>query len=178
MTADDGQGELAIELPMRYLPEAAIIRMLEHRHTKIAYGAHRYAFADHVPIATFGAHRICDFMALDCWQGREGHPLHGFEIKSSRADWLAELRDPGKAEAFKRYCHRWWLVVSDQRIVRDGELPAGWGLLAAVGDRLRLVVPAAKLHPEPLPWPVVVAFTRSVAKSARRGTGMPPAELG
>lgn len=160
--------------PIRYLPEVAIVRMLEARHSQMSYGARRYAVADHVPLVSLGAARICDFLAIDCWQGRDIYPLHGFEIKSSRADWLTELRAPDKAEAFKRYCHRWWLVVSDARIVRDGELPEGWGLLAVAGDRLRQVKAAPKLHPEPMPWPTMVALTRAVARSASVASLTPP----
>jgi hypothetical protein len=156
-------------VPIRHLPESVMIEMLKARYGQVSMGAHRYAVAAQVPQVGFGALRICDFMALDCWQGRDIYPLHGFEIKGSRGDWLAELRDPSKAETFKQFCHRWWLVVSDPRIVREGELPEGWGLLAVAGNRgLRQVRPAAKLKPEPMPWPMLAAFTRAVAKTARR----------
>ena len=164
------------EPPHRYLPEAAMIDMLARRHTVIdtrrPSQPHRYGYADHVPDAPFDGRRICDFMAIDC-HGSFGpyehrHPLHGFEVKASRADWLTELRSPDKAETFKRHCHRWWLVVSDPRIVRDGELPADWGLLTVTGNRLKQVKAAPKLTPEPMPWPMVAAFTRAVAKTARR----------
>lgn len=132
--------------------------------------------ADHVEDRCGAEHwgaRTCDYLAIDCWgntgpvEGR--NPVHGFEIKSSRGDWLAELRDPTKAEAFKRYCDRWWLVVSDRRIVRDGELPEGWGLLAATGLVLRCVRPAPVLEPEPWPRSLVASFARAVAKTARAG---------
>lgn len=158
----------------RYLPESTIVDMLIRRYTVVdttrPSRPHRYALADHVPIKPFGGHRICDFMALDC---QLDHPLHGFEIKASRADWLAELRDPAKAESFKRHCSYWWLVVSDQRLVQEGELPADWGLLVVAGDRLRQVKPAPKLQAESMPWPMVVAFTRAVARTARRAQAVP-----
>lgn len=154
-----------------------MIDMLVKRYTKVSrdrYRAsqpHRYAIADHVPCRTVGAARIADFIALDCQRpyGPAPHPVHGFEIKASRADWLMELRHPEKAEAFKPYMSHWWLVVSDARIVRDGELPDDWGLLAAAqGARLREIKPAPKLPAEPMPWPMTVAFTRAVAVTARR----------
>jgi hypothetical protein len=158
------------EAPLRYLAESAMVRMLEERHTRVSMGAHRWAFADHVPNQPWGAVRICDFLAVDCYgtYGAEQNPAHGFEIKASRADWLTELRSPDKAEAFKRYCNRWWLVVSDRRIVRDGELPEGWGLLAVAGSTLRAVKPAPRLSAEAWPRPLVASFARAVAKSARR----------
>lgn len=47
--------------------------------------------------------------------------LIGHEVKVSRADWLHELKQPEKAEAWKRFCHEWYLVVSDAAIVREGD---------------------------------------------------------
>jgi hypothetical protein len=159
------------DAPLRYLPEAAMVEMLRRRHTKVSMGAHRYTYADHVPAQPWGAARICDFLVIDCYGNfspmDDRHPVSGFEIKSSRSDWLTELRDATKAEAFKRYCDRWWLAVSDRRIVHDGELPNGWGLLAVHGGQLRCIVKAPKLAAEPWPRPLIASFTRAVARSAR-----------
>jgi len=94
--------------------------------------------------------------------------LHGHEVKVSRSDWLHELADPSKAEAIKRYCDRWWLVVPDPKIVRD-DLPAGWGLLAFdANGKLRVVRRAPALNPEPIPATFRGALMRAVAKTARR----------
>lgn len=42
------------------------------------------------------------------------------------------------AEGFASHnCHFWWLVVDDADIVRDGELPATWGLLVRHGKVLK-----------------------------------------
>ncbi|GAA4120556.1 hypothetical protein GCM10022215_24320 [Nocardioides fonticola] len=93
--------------------------------------------------------------------------FHGHEVKVSRSDWLTELRDPSKADAFRPYVHGWWLVAADASIVRD-DLPAGWGLMVPHGPHtLRVVVPAP-LNPRPLPLPppMVGAFLRA-AQAAR-----------
>lgn len=66
----------------------------------------------------------------------------GFEVKVSRSDWLSELKKPEKADSLARYCDRWYLVISDPKIVKDGELPPTWGLLCRKGDRLVEVVKA------------------------------------
>lgn len=80
------------------------------------------------------------------------------------------MADPSKAEAFRRYCDRWWLVVSDRAIVKPGELPTGWGLLALSGGTLRAVKGAPRLTPEPLSVTFRAALMRGVAKTyARRG---------
>jgi hypothetical protein len=58
-----------------------------------------------------------------------GRVLTGHELKVSRADWVKEMESPGKADAWADQCHQWYLVVSDPDIVREGELPPGWGLM-------------------------------------------------
>lgn len=161
------------EAPVRYLPESAMVAMLRQRHDEVHAGARRWAYADHVPTLPMNTSkiRIVDFMAVDCWKGRDEWAVHGFEIKASRADWLAELRNPEKAETAIRYCDRWWLVVSDLRIVLPGELPPKWGLLAVEQhyglDRLVQYHAARRIIPEPWPKSLVASFARAVAKSAR-----------
>lgn len=86
-----------------------------------------------------GYRRRIDAVAVGMWRGT-GHLVHGFEIKVSRSDLLAELRNPRKAEAAVRACDRWWLALSDPRLLRDGdEVPDGWGVLAARGRGLTVV---------------------------------------
>jgi hypothetical protein len=92
--------------------------------------------------------RACDFMALSLWDSKAGDELHGFEIKMSRADWLHELRDPDKADAFRCYCDRWWLVVPNRSIVKADELPADWGMLWVRGGKLVIHRGAPKFVPE------------------------------
>jgi hypothetical protein len=158
--------------PDRPAPERATERtmldLLAQRYTRISMNAHRYAFAEHVADRTSWAGRIADFVAVDCYQGNE---IHGHEVKVSRSDWLAELRDPDKAEAWRPYVHRWWLVVADRSIVRDGELPDGWGLLVRQGARLAAAVRAPKLTPQPMPPSMIAALLRATAKTAARSGG-------
>ena len=88
----------------------------------------------------------------------------------SRGDWLAELRQPDKSEAFKRYMDYWWLVVPDRDIVKPGELPAGWGLLAPGrrgGSKLRACISAPRLQPDSLSKGVLGGLGRAIAKTAQ-----------
>lgn len=87
-----------------------------------------------------------------------GRILIGHELKISRADWLNELNKPGKADAWADACHQWWLVVSDPAIVRDGELPAGWGLMVPGKSKTRMQIHhAAETKPRDHrpPWAAV-----------------------
>jgi hypothetical protein len=144
--------------------------MLDALHRR--YGQHygngpRYAVAEHVRShAGFSARRTADFVAMDLWSSR-GMEMHGHEVKVSRSDLLTELKHPEKAEEFIPYMNRWWLVVSDPRIIRDGELPAGWGLLALAGRELRIATHAPRREALLLPPTRLAGLLRAVQKTAR-----------
>ncbi len=114
------------------------------------YSPPEWIFLAEVPDSTgFDSKRRADGVAVSTWPS-EGLEIHGFEVKVSRADFLRELRLPGvprdKWIAVGRHCDRWWLVVSDRTIVREGELPPQWGLMVASGDGLRAHVQAPSMR--------------------------------
>lgn len=155
--------------------ERDMLDRLNNRYASSNGNGIRYARAEHVRVtAGFDARRTCDYMALDLWPGgygtkRTGPLLHGHEVKVSRSDWLTELRDPEKAEAFRRYCDYWWLVVSEASIVKAGELPTGWGLMVASGNSARVVARAERNHDvEPMNRDVQATFARAVTKTTLR----------
>ncbi|MFF7293188.1 hypothetical protein ACFY9N_11720 [Microbacterium sp. NPDC008134] len=157
------------------MTERDMLDRLNARYGSFNGNGFRYARAEHVRVtAGFDARRTCDYMALDLWPGgmgrnRTGPMLHGHEVKVSRSDWLTELREPEKAEAFRRYCDYWWLVVSDVSIVRVGELPDGWGLIAASGGSARIVARAPRNEAvEPMPRDLQATFARAVTKTTLR----------
>lgn len=170
------------EAPAR-VTERDMLDALNRRHTQVVGNGDRWVRAEHVRNGTgfygydaeqhteygksYGTLRIADYIALDGWESK-GHRIHGFEVKVSRSDWLAELRDPDKAEAFRRYCHHWWLAVPDAAIVRD-DLPKGWGLMVlGANGTLRIARRAPLLNPEPMPWPIVIGLGRAIQKTAAR----------
>lgn len=85
----------------------------------------------------FEATRAADAIAIGVWPST-GHRILGFEIKVSRADWLRELKDPWKSEAFAKFCDRWSLVIPRADIVKPGELPDGWGVMVPHGHGLKV----------------------------------------
>lgn len=157
--------------------ERAVLDLLLARYTSIRRGtiADRWVRAEFVSSrlghAAKGLSRVADFIAADRYPG---HPygsslaLHGHEVKVSRGDWLAERGDLSKSEPFRRYMHHWWLVVSDAGIVRPGELPADWGLMAKAGGRLRVVVAAPRLAAEPVPLDLTISLMAAAARTAYR----------
>jgi hypothetical protein len=90
--------------------------------------------------------RSCDAMVMGLWPSK-GLELEGVEIKVTRADWLNELRDPDKSKAFRQYCDRWWLVISSRDMVKEGELPADWGMMWVRNRKLVVSKGAPKLEP-------------------------------
>lgn len=90
-----------------------------------------------------------DAVAMNLYPSR-GLTVNGCELKVSRTDWLREMKDGAKAEVIFGFCDHWWLVVGDRQIVKDGELPEPWGLIAPRAGQLAIVKQAPKLKPAPL----------------------------
>ena len=89
----------------------------------------------------FGDGRRADAVYVG-YTAASGRCLIGYEIKTSRADWRREIaRAADKADQWADQCHEWWIVVSHPAIVKDGELPHGWGLMSPPtgGDHLMTV---------------------------------------
>jgi len=104
-------------------------------------------------------HRWADAVAMNLWPSR-GLGLHGFEIKVSRSDWRAEMKNPAKAEAVSQYCDYWWIVAPAGIVPKDG-LPDTWGLFE-VGQtgKLKQVVAAPKREAKPAGRPFMAALLR------------------
>lgn len=108
--------------------------------------------------------RHADALVMSYWPSR-GLTLDGFEFKASRSDWIKERDNPAKADAFARYCDRWWLAVTDESIVHAGELPETWGMMSLDGrGMLRVVKEAPKLEPVAMDRSMLAAIFRRVAE--------------
>ena len=128
---------------------------------KLKYPVPSWALLPQVANGTgFRAYRWADGVALCCYPSL-GLELHGFEIKVSRSDFLNELKDGEKSNAVFQYCDRWYLVVADKDIVKEGELPPTWGMLYPKGGRLYAAPKAPKLKPKPLQKEFVASVLRN-----------------
>jgi len=106
--------------------------------------------------------RTADALVISTYPSR-GIYLYGFEVKSSRSDWLNELKNPAKADEIAQYCHWWYVVTGEKDIVKPDELPPNWGLLEPRGESL-----AVKLQPKPLePIPLSLKFLAAVLRKAK-----------
>jgi hypothetical protein len=110
-----------------------------------------------------GSGRRCDLLRIGMWASR-GHRIIVHELKVSRADFLKELEDPAKAEAWWPYCHEFWIVAPD-RLIDPGELPDGWGLMVPPPDsrrrKFKVVKQAASKDPQVTPL-LMVEIARRV----------------
>ncbi|MEU7855195.1 hypothetical protein [Nonomuraea sp. NPDC049141] len=91
-----------------------------------------------------------DMIRIGAWQSR-GYSIDVHELKVSRQDWLNELNNPAKAEAWWPYCTRFW-IVAPPKMIQPEEMPSGWGLMVppngAGRRRFNVVVPAAVKEPK------------------------------
>jgi hypothetical protein len=72
--------------------------------------------------------RRADALWCPVTSGNRGQII-GHEIKVSRSDLITELHDPHKADTWLKYCHRWWLVISDEAFLEGLDIPPEWGIL-------------------------------------------------
>jgi len=133
-------------------PESAPKVILNTAHARamlrLRYCQPEWVFAEEVAPETGGGTRYADGIAINLWQSR-GHSIIGFEVKVSRADFLKEIKDPAKAEPVFKYCDQWF-IVAPKGVVKEGELPAAWGLLELREKGLTQIVAAPKQKPVPV----------------------------
>ncbi len=93
--------------------------------------------------------RRADAVALNIWPSK-GYQLNVFEVKVSRADFMAELKNLTKSEAIGKYADFFWLVTP-VGLVKQSEVPQGWGLMELTRGGLRIKKQApARDNPKPL----------------------------
>lgn len=109
--------------------------------------------------------RTADAVAMSLYPSR-GLEIHGIEIKKYRGDWLRELKKPDKSAAIQKFCDRWWIAVSDEKIVQPGELPKTWGLLVPKGAKLVVKVEAPQLECEPINRRFLASIMRNASGKA------------
>lgn len=103
--------------------------------------------------------RRADLVRVGMTRSR-GQGIDVHEVKATRSDWLRELDDPDKAEAWWPYCNRFW-VVTVPGVVNLTELPSQWGLMEMPGSgrRFRVLAKPAEREAQ-LTVPLLVELLR------------------
>lgn len=107
--------------------------------------------------------RSFDFLAIST---KNGNDVIGHEVKASRADFLADLKDPEKQKALRCYSTEFY-YVAPKDVVRKEELPPWAGLMELIyrdHDKdyyLSTTVLSPRLHPFAPTWGFVAACIRN-----------------
>jgi len=144
--------------------EAELFDMLARLYCEPAH-----VLLPHVANATgWKRQRVADALALSLWPSQGLH-LTGFEMKSSRSDWLREIARPIKREAVGQFCDQWVIVAGDHGIVHQHEVPAGHGLLVAEGNELRWRVHPLETEAKPVSRELLCAIVRRAYRCSPHG---------
>lgn len=110
--------------------------------------------------------KFIDMMAFDCWPS-EGLTRVAFEIKTSRSDFLDELKRPEKRWLAMMYSHKFY-YVAPKGVVEPPELPRGCGLVEVLekDGKLKLYIawPAPRREASPLPDSFIASLLRNAYK--------------
>lgn len=110
--------------------------------------------------------KYIDMMAFDCWPS-SGYLRVAFKIKTSRSDFLNELKRPEKRWLAMMYSHKFYFVAPEG-VVKLMELPGGCGLIEVVEKNGELKL-NTRYSPEvtdasPLPDSFIASLLRNACK--------------
>ena len=100
-----------------------------------------FVFLEQVANSTGFASRFADAIAMNVWKSR--FEIIGLEVKVSRSDWRNEIKQPAKADKIFQYCDSWF-IATPEGVIRDGELPKGWGWLEVKNDKVFVRTPPVR----------------------------------
>lgn len=91
-----------------------------------------------------------------------------FEIKTSRADYLREIRNPEKRRAAMEVSNRYFLVTPFWKInIHPDEIPEDCGWITVDGDQMHIIKEAPYRELGDLPGHFVNSLIRRIAKSEK-----------
>ena len=107
--------------------------------------------------------RTADAVAMNLYPSR-GMEINGFEIKVSRSDVMHELMQPDKSAEIQQFCHKWWLVVSDPKIVEGLQIPITWGVIEVSKGKCKIMKTAPDLKPKMMTREFIASLFRNVCE--------------
>jgi hypothetical protein len=110
------------------------------------------------PVPGEGA-RIADLLVASRWQSRDSL-LRGFEIKTTRASYKQELKEPEKGDIPARYCDLWTILAPVGLLTRS-YVPENWGLWELADGEFHTRYAAKPLVPKDLPRSVMVSILQA-----------------
>ena len=111
--------------------------------------------------------KFIDMMAFNCWPS-SGFRRIAFEIKTSRSDFLNELKKPEKRWLAMMYSHLFYYVVP-KGVASEFDIPAGCGLVHVLEKdgklKLHTVYAAPKREASPLPDSFIASLLRNACST-------------
>jgi hypothetical protein len=104
--------------------------------------------------------RRIDAWAICYYPSRGLHRI-AYEVKASRADWLAELRNPEKHQAALEISNLFYFVMPEG-ITKEDEVPEGCGLIIATENKTQVVIEATYRDCPAPPWRFVASVCRRI----------------
>lgn len=145
--------EVIAAIRRRYIPDAQLPEFVLLEQVRNQQG---FGYGSGMPVRTF------DALMVGLWESR-GHPVHGFEVKVSRADWKRELLAPDKADPLVKHVNYWW-IAAPAGLVDVESLPDGWGLQVIDGTKVRTAREATRRDAAPPSWSMVAAILKRAAE--------------
>jgi hypothetical protein len=105
--------------------------------------------------------RTADGLAMSLWPS-QGLDLYGFEIKTSRGDFLNEIKHPEKSDEIAKKCD-FWFIVAPKKMIDISELLPTWGLIEPSGNGLKIVKTGERIKSEPIDRYFLASLFRSLS---------------
>lgn len=144
---------------------AEILAALRRHHGRGSL-AEEWAFLVELNVATGGEAQRIDALACNLWRSGRYERI-AYEVKVSRSDLLRELARPSKRAAALALAHR-WVLATPVGLVRDGELPAGAGLVEVDARGVHWRAKGTPSEPGPVPETLLAAIARRATRAERR----------
>lgn len=155
-----------VDAPLK-IDAKAIIAALQKRHQW--NGGNGWLFLTELRIGTgFGrdAEQRLDAWAMAMWPSR-GHERVAYEIKVSRSDFLAELKNPAKRKRALLLSNLFYFAAP-KGLIRADELPPEAGLMEVEDGTAWSTVPAPWRDTPPANWRFVAAIARLAMRAANK----------
>jgi len=156
------------------LPEEAFVSVPVREHAPSVKGksaevlrglAARHRLEDgwiFIPEAQVPSGGHVDALAMNCYAYRKW-PLVGYEIKVSRSDFMAELRNPAKTARSAAFCSSFYFACPTG-LVQAKEVPDPYGLMVVHPNGKTRIVKQSRLErPEPT-WALLGLLMRRLAQ--------------
>lgn len=133
-----------------------VLAILQRRHD-----ARTWAFFPELRLGTgYGSkwEQRIDAWAI-CYYPSKGLQRIAYEIKVSRGDWLAELKQPQKRAGAMEISNLFYFVAPPG-VIREDEVPDGCGLMTVCDGDARKIVEAPYRDCAAPPWRFVASLAR------------------